>query len=495
MFNQKLEEIQNLKISKNKIESELNLAKLDIRQKGENIKQLEEKFSIMKNEGINNKKSINIKSSSENNVNKELMNIMEQNTQLIKEKNNLQKEISILKDNNMLITEENKNYQKENTSLQDKINKLSEENITLNDIYNKYHELKKIIIEKDKEILESKEINKALIEKQKNIVEQESNISPKNHQIITSKKYKDLIWYLVFNNGNENNKNKNDDNNYKNFKWITGLIITKEKLEKFNKFETDDQKLKDKEDQIFSLLKKIERKEESLSIMDYKNKKLIEQNHNKTANIKGIMKNNFIGEASKNQQIANSAINEISILKNEVSKLKDEIKARDKFEAGMPKNINIIEQDNNSGFLDEDSKDNKTGGMFDFIKTNNYIDILDDGNSKRSGMPGISIKSQISSNTDFKMSERKVDDFLNRGFNEINDYDIEKQTEEQMKVLKSEIKEKNNKFEMLKEQFEELMKNIKCDLKNKPQIVQICQIFGKSPDEINKIVNKKKSIF
>ena len=48
---------------------------------------------------------------------------------------------------------------------------------------------------------------------------------------------------------------------------------------------------------------------------------------------------------------------------------------------------------------------------------------------------------------------------------------------------------------MLKEQFEELMKNIKCDLKNKPQIVQICQIFGKSPDEINKIVNKKKSIF
>ena len=64
-----------------------------------------------------------------------------------------------------------------------------------------------------------------------------------------------------------------------------------------------------------------------------------------------------------------------------------------------------------------------------------------------------------------------------------------------MKLLKDEIKEKNNKLKMLSEQIEELMKNIKCDMKNKPQIVQICQILGKSPEEVNKIVNKKKTIF
>ena len=73
--------------------------------------------------------------------------------------------------------------------------------------------------------------------------------------------------------------------------------------------------------------------------------------------------------------------------------------------------------------------------------------------------------------------------------------DIIKQNEEQMKLLKNEIKEKNNKFNMLSEQIEELFKNIKLDMKNKPQIVQIYQILGKSTEEINKIINKNKSLF
>ena len=250
------------------------------------------------------------------------------------------------------------------------------------------------------------------------------------------------------------------------------------------------------QDYIFTLQKKLERKEESLSIMDYKNKKLIEQNHNKTANVKGILKNNMIGDLSKNtmgeqNKVNYSAVNEINQLQNEISRLKEEIKAKERLESGIPKNINIINQDENSGFLDDDIKENK-GGMIDFIK-NEY---LEDTNSRRSGIPGgISIKSQISSNNEYKSNEKKVDEFLNKGLIEENDFDIIKQNEEQMKLLKNEIKEKNNKFKMLSEQIEELMKNIKLDMKNKPQIVQIYQILGKSSEEINKLANKKKSIF
>ena len=156
--------------------------------------------------------------------------------------------------------------------------------------------------------------------------------------------------------------------------------------------------------------------------------------------------------------------------------------------------MNIVIQDENSGFLDEDIKDNKTGGMLDFLKNNN--EIFDEANSRRSGIPGgISIKSQVSSNNEYKVSEKKVDDYLNKGLIEDNDLDIINQNEEQMKLLKNEIKEKNNKLSMLTEQIEELMKNIKCDMNNKPQIVQICQILGKSPEEVNKIINKKKGIF
>ena len=203
----------------------------------------------------------------------------------------------------------------------------------------------------------------------------------------------------------------------------------------------------------------------------------------------GDLSKNTIGEQNK---VNYSAVNEINQLQNEISKLKEEIKAKEKLESGIPKNINIISQDENSGFLDEDIKDNKTGGMLDFIKNEN----MEETNSRRSGMPGgISIKSQVSSNNEYKSNEKKVDEYLNKGIIEENDSDIVKQNEEQMKLLKDEIKEKNNKFKMLSEQIEELMKNIKLDMKNKPQIVQIYQILGKSPEEINKLTNKKKTIF
>jgi len=249
------------------------------------------------------------------------------------------------------------------------------------------------------------------------------------------------------------------------------------------------------QDYIFTLQKKLERKEESLSIMDYKNKKLIEQTHNKTANVKGLLKNN-LGDISKNTIGDNktnfSAMNEVNQLKNEISRLKEEIKAKEKLESGIAKGINIISQDDNSGFLEEDIKENKEGGIFDLIKTTNN-DNMEETISRRSGIPGG--KSQKSLNNDYKASEKKVDDYLNKAVIEENDFDIIKQNEEQMKLLKNEIKEKNNKFNMLSEQIEELLKNIKLDMKNKPQIVQICQILGKSPEEVNKIINKKKSIF
>ena len=494
-----MEEFQNLKINNSKLETKLNLINLELKQKEKNYLQLEEKYNIIKNEV-----SINVDKTKVNNndckINNELMNIIEKNNELIKEKNNLEKELSILKDNNLLFTEELNNFRRENNTLQKKLNKLSEENINVNEKYNqinsKYYELKKILNEKDKEIKDSKEIFTALIEKQKNQIEEESNISPVTHKIITSKKYKKLIWYLIYKK-KENKKDIKDENNYNNYKWITGLILNKDKLDKFNKFESEDQKIKEMEEYIFTLQKKLERKEESLSIMDYKNKKLIEQNHNKTANVKGMLKNNIMGDLSKNtigeqNKVNYSTVNEINQLNNEISRLKEEIKAKEKLESRIPKDINIIFQDQDSGFLDEDIKENKEGGMIDFIKNEN----IEETYSRRSGIPGgISIKSQVSSNNEYKSNEKKVDDYLNKGIIEENDFDIVKQNEEQMKMLKDEIKEKNSKLKMLSEKIEELMKNIKYDMKNKPQIVQICQILGKSPEEINKLTNKKKTIF
>ena len=45
-----------------------------------------------------------------------------------------------------------------------------------------------------------------------------------------------------------------------------------------------------------------------------------------------------------------------------------------------------------------------------------------------------------------------------------------------MKFLKEELKEVRTKYDQLTGQVKELLKNVKCDNKNKPQFVQICQL-------------------
>jgi chromosome segregation ATPase len=525
ILNQKMEEVEKLKENNSKFENNLNLANLEIEQKKENIKQMEEKYNILKNETINNPNvnSTPNKGLISNNANNELINVIESKNELFKDKVNLEKQVILLKNDIRNLEKEIIKSKNENDNLQNKIKQLSEENLNINEsnnqINNKYHELKKKINEKDKEIQDSKEMCAALIEKQKKQVEEENKVDPNNYKIITSKKYKKLTWYLICKKNktnkdsikNSQNQNQNvineveniDENNYINYKWVTGLIIKRDQLEKFNKFETDEEKLNNYQELIFDFKKKLEKKEESISRLEFKNKKLNEQVHNKTANVKGIIKNNMIGNVSKNTTLNNNMIknnsemdeNRISQLQTENSRLKDEIKAKEKLMLGVKDINNIDLQDDNSGFLDEDLKENKAGGgVLDFIKSKN--DIFDEINSKKSGAPapGVSARSQISSINDYKISERKVDEFLSKGVNEDNDLDIGKQIQGQLNFLKKEIKEKDNKFNSLSEQVKELLKNIKCDMKNKPQVVQICQLLGISQETMNKIVANKKNI-
>ena len=176
-------------------------------------------------------------------------------------------------------------------------------------------------------------------------------------------------------------------------------------------------------------------------------------------------------------------------LKNELSKLKEEKKAKEVFD-NQTKDIINIEKDY-SGFLDEDPKDNNEDGMINFLKS----DVIDEAISRKSGMPGPLIKSQISSLNEYRESERKVDEYLSKGIkDETNDKEVIKLMQEQNKFLKEQIKEINNKYNLLAEQVKELLKNIKCDMKIKPQVSQICQILGYSPQTINKIVTNKKKV-
>ena len=367
-----------------------------------------------------------------------------------------------------------------------------------------------------------KEISKAMIDKEKKKLEHEQNIDPSNTTIISSKNHKKLTWYLIYkNNPTKNPSQKIDENNYSNYIWVTGNIIKREKLKNFNPFEDEGKKILELQQYIFELQKKLEKKEESISKLDYKNKKLNEQIQNKTAGIKGSefllsgiseekkIKNNFgnsiasnddkINDVDKFKKILeqlNDSNKRETLLHNEIKDLKIQLKKKEEFESGIPSDLkNIDNKSIDSGFLDEDFKQSHNEGVFNFIKENNNNKNKELIISQRSNQENK--KSIININDTFKNeSEKKADEFLKEGLGDDSDYNEIKQMQKQMTFIKKQLKEINLKYEQLSEQVKELLKNIKCDIKIKPQISQICQILGFSPQTTARIItNKKTGIF
>ena len=141
----------------------------------------------------------------------------------------------------------------ENEKLQEKIKQLSilQDNLEeqLNTLNTKYKENKKILGEKEKELNDMKEASQAILMKQKTQKEKEVFIDKDKCKIITDQKYKNLNWYLIY------EKNE-DENNYENYRWVTGSIIKEDQLNKYNKYQSDSQRIKELEDYIMNLNKK-----------------------------------------------------------------------------------------------------------------------------------------------------------------------------------------------------------------------------------------------
>jgi hypothetical protein len=381
-------------------------------------------------------------------------------------------------------------------------------------------EKEKILKNKEIELNNMKEISQAMIEKEKKKMEQDENITPSNSTIITSKIYKKLTWYLIYkynpNNNNNNDAKKPNENNYSSYQWVNGNVITRENLKKFNTFEDEEQKIRELNEYIFNLQKKLEKKEESINKLDYKNKKLNEQIQNKTASAKGgvglsrmsdtdknKLKNNFANSMASNDGISdmdkfknildqlNDSNKRETKLKNEIIELKNQLEKKEEFESGIPKDLKIIENKSfDSGFLDEELKDNPHEGMMNFLKAstlkkNKQNELLMSIKSEKE------IKNSIN-DTFKKEAEKKADEYLREGLGDESDYNEIKQMQKQMKFIKDQLKESNQKYDLLSGQVEELLKNIKCDIKIKPQIAQICQIFGYSPQTTSRIINNKK---
>ena len=421
---------------------------------------------------------------------------------------------------------EYKEIVKENINLKSKLNQISAEYSDLDtkfkEMNTKYESQGKDLKNKETELNNMKEISKAMIEKEKKKMEEEQNIDPSNSTIISSKNHKKLTWYLIYKYNKNTNKQKPDENNYSNYHWVAGNIIRRDKLKNFNTFEDDEKKIMELNQYIFDLQKKLEKKEESISKLDYKNKKLNEQIQNKTAGVKGgdfvlsrisdsdknKMKNNFANSISSNdgginemekfkkilEQLNDSNKRE-TLLHNEINELKTKLKKKEEFESGIPQDIKGIDNKlNDSGFLDDDFKQSHNEGVFNFIKEsqnrislNKNDEVLASTRTDRESM-----KKNENDTFNYK-AEKKADEFLREGLGDDSEYNEFKEMQKQMTFIKKQLKEVMLKYDQLSEQVKELLKNIKCDMKIKPQISQICQILGYSPNTTARIVSNKKS--
>ena len=487
--------------------------------------------------------------SKENNNNKNI--IMELNDDIKKYKTKIEeKDIEINKcrsDNQELLKQiRGSSKEKETDLFIKKIEELSNQNRNLleqiNNITDKYQKQKKLLTETSKELENMKEVSKSLLEKEKaKAIENDinSNINPSTYSIITNKRYKKLIWYLMYKKSNMNSID--DENNYNNYQWISNLVLKNDELKKYNNFVDENEKSKELKEYVFNLQKKLESKEEFINKLDYQNKKLTNQLHNKTANLKG---NNILSKNSKDVNLANSfndmdskyknILEKLSQsnqrekhLHNQINLLKEKLNEQNNLENTFPHDIKNIEPNHHdSGFLDDDSDENKNGNeiqnaLNQEIKVNNannnnndinfdkkvdinknekkYININDNGNIEKLDIKKMLNneaelnKSKKSSKDDpFKESEKLVDEFLMKGAGEEDDFDEIKIISKQMNFLKDEIKENREKYKKLGNEVKNLFSIIKCNDKNRKSIVQICQLLGFKPELIDQFISNKK---
>jgi hypothetical protein len=299
--------------------------------------------------------------------------------------------------------------------------------------------------------------------------------------------YNKLIWYLI-STINPNSKNENEINDYKNYKWVTELIIPKTQLNKYYNLENGEIQI-----------------DNFISNKDYGNKKVNKQSQNNTANtnIKGgtlflnkILNNdksNNVNKSNSNHNYTNKFNANSSLgreptgdigkyknlldklndygereikLQNEISKLRTQLKDKENFQAGM-NNIKDISQHFDSNFIDD--KDDK----------NAIIELL--SNTKKND----------------KKESRKIrdeDNFLNI-LNDVpgneSDLDEVKGLKKLIKFLKSDIKEKERVINELIKQIKELFKELKWSTKNNKTVSEILKILGYSPDIIKIIFENR----
>ena len=449
----------------------------------EDIDKLNNELKRMDNLRIEDKNKINELYNNVEKLQKENQELFEKNKS-IQEIKNINVNHHHGNDDYDEIKKENEKLNKTNSQLNQYITELNEK---LNSLNIKYQENKKSLTEKESKINNLEQASLALIEKQKRDLEQKDkneHISPGTHFIITSKKYNKLTWYLMSNfNPNDERVENEKKANYKNYKWVTELIIPKSKLNKYNKFIDNEDNINNNS-YIKKLYRQLEQKEEEVNKLNYKNKKLNEKIQNKSSSVqKGkLYFNKFLENTDKsntnrniintentqaqNNSLVDKVINyyetrEINY-KNEITKLKTDKKKSEDFQTNI-NNIKCISLQSKSDFIDFDDTD---GDIVKYLGDKNIL----------------------------KKNEKKNDDeeILKDIPGNESDLDEVKGLKTLTKFLKNDNKEKDKKFNKLVDKIKNLIQSLKYDNNLKVQISQVLELLGYSSADIQKIISNNK---
>ena len=530
------EDIENLKENIDNFKKQLN-QKDEIINKANNeindLKEIQKKYDEINEENINMKQNMD-------KISKELENEQILNKQLINDKNELEKKIGIIEDEYNNVKKEKNDLKTLNTELIEQLrknqtyesngmNKDNEDNPDMNELKKENDVLQKRVIQLNeliedlnkqsnelnikytnikKENTNLKEASQAILEKQKKEIELRDKIekiSPETHYIITRKTYNKLIWYLI-SIINPNDKTLSKNSGYENYKWVTELSIPKSQLNKFNKFEDDQEKINDLYAYI-NKLKNKEQKDEEIYKKSYENQKLDEKLQNKSSNIKlgklfltKVLNNEKINNTPNNENKSTSNQNTIKNnansylagnngdvekyknlleklndyderekkFQNEISRLKSQLKDRENLQSGI-KDIKDIPFD--SDFIGDDIEDKKV------------LELLPNDNNKGK-------KSTKNNNKD----EGNFLNILNDVPGEDSDLDEVKGLKNLVSYLKKTIREKDKILKDLLEQVKEVIKELKWSIKTNKIVTKILTILGYTP-EIIKIVTENKKGF
>jgi len=299
---------------------------------------------------------------------------------------------------------------------------------------------------------------------------------PNEYNILCDKTFEEFKWFLMKKKPSPGEDEEIDT--YNNLIWVPKIDVVD--LEMFNQYINENEK-NNNDDEMLNIIKKLEEKENMISILSYKLEKLEKEiERNNTYNNYDISK-----DKSNKYNIFKSSISEENILSNDKSNIFRKYSSKEKKSSFDEQMIPI---DKYNKLLD---KLNQTESRLKKLQQENselkqYKTIHNGGEIKKDEASDVGKLTFMANNFS------KSDNGLGLVNNLNNDKNNSLNQNEEVKYYMNKYNEIEMKLKIIKESFQNILMRVSIPKKDKKEIKQILKLCDFSEDEILIIVGDKK---